>query len=253
MNVQVLIAAMHQTDHSILEKMNIQSDAIVGNQCDTNSIEDFIHNGHSIRFLNFAERGVGLNRNNALMRATGDICLFADDDMRFFDNYVNTVEKAFNDNPKADVIIFNIKENVVIRYINKKARRVNKFNFLRYGAARIAVRLSSVKERGIYFNECFGGGTEHSAGEDNLFLASCLKAGLRVYTSPCYLAELLDDRESSWFRGYNEKYLRDKGCLYKTISPKWWILLCFQDAVRHKKMYGLSAGKSFYKMIHFEK
>ena len=83
MKVQVLVAAMHQKDHSLLEKMNIRSDAIVANQCDRNEFEDFTWNGHKIRYLSFAERGVGLNRNNALMRATGDICLFADDDMRY--------------------------------------------------------------------------------------------------------------------------------------------------------------------------
>ena len=51
MNVQVLVAAMHQTDKSLLEKMNIQSDAIVCNQCGTNEFEDFTWNGHAIRYL----------------------------------------------------------------------------------------------------------------------------------------------------------------------------------------------------------
>ena len=81
MKIQVLVAAMNQTDHSLPEKMNIKCDAIIGNQCERNSIEKYIWNGHNIEYLNFAERGVGLNRNNALMRASGDICLFADDDM----------------------------------------------------------------------------------------------------------------------------------------------------------------------------
>ena len=39
--VQVLVAAMNQIDHSLLSKMNIQSDAIVANQCSFNSIERF--------------------------------------------------------------------------------------------------------------------------------------------------------------------------------------------------------------------
>jgi glycosyltransferase involved in cell wall biosynthesis len=94
-NIQVLVAAMHQKDHSLLEKMHIKTDAIVANQCEHNSIEDFEWNGNKIRYLNFAERGVGLNRNNALMRATGDICLFADDDMVYVDDYVEKVKSAF--------------------------------------------------------------------------------------------------------------------------------------------------------------
>lgn len=249
MKVQVLVASMHQKDRSLPEKMNIQTDVIVGNQCDRNSVEEFTFNGHKARYLNFAERGVGLNRNNCLMRADADICLFADDDMRFFDGYEKTVKKAFEDNPKADVILFNIKEKEPTRYINKSVKKIGYFNFLRYGAARIAVRLDSVKLNNIYFNQCFGGGTEHSAGEDNIFLASCLKAGLKLYSSPLYLAELTDERESSWFKGYNEKYLRDKGCLFKVISRRWWKALCLQDALRHGNLYNMSVYKAYKLMI----
>ena len=78
MRVQVLVATMHQTDYSLLEKMNIQTDAIVVNQCDENKIEEFEYNGHKIKWLSLKERGVGLSRNTALMRADADILLFAD-------------------------------------------------------------------------------------------------------------------------------------------------------------------------------
>lgn len=73
MSVQVLVATMHQEDHSLLQKMNIQTNAIVCNQCGRNRFESFEYKGHSIRWLSFAERGVGLNRNNALMRAVNDV------------------------------------------------------------------------------------------------------------------------------------------------------------------------------------
>lgn len=66
MKIQVLVATMHQTDHSLLDKMNICTSAIVGNQCDHNSVEIFEHNNQDVIYYNFAERGVGLNRNNSL-------------------------------------------------------------------------------------------------------------------------------------------------------------------------------------------
>ena len=120
MKIQVLIATMNQKDHNLLKKMNISTDAIVGNQCDFNSIENFIYNGNNIVYLNFKEKGVGLNRNNCLMRATGDICLFADDDMIYVNDYSKLVENAFLENPTADVIIFNLAEKEKKRYIIKK-------------------------------------------------------------------------------------------------------------------------------------
>lgn len=237
MTVQVLVAAMHQMDHSLPEKMNLRSDAIIANQCDRNEIEDFLWQGHTIRYLNFAERGVGLNRNNALIRATGDICLFADDDMRYCDDYVQTVTQAFESHPDADVLIFNLIEKVPTRPIIQKEGKVSWLNFLRYGTARVAVRNSAIQSNGIYFNQCFGGGTPHCHGEDNLFLAACLGKGLKMYAIPAFIAELTEERPSSWDNGYDEKYLRDQGVLYRTMTRKYWKLLCLQDALRHQGIY----------------
>lgn len=249
MSIQVLIATMNQNDYSLINKMNIQSDAIVGNQCDRNSIEKFEYNKHSIIYLNFAERGVGLNRNNALMRANADYCLFADDDMVYVDNYVEIIEKMFNKFPDADVIIFNLKEKNSSRYVVKKVHKVGRLNYLRYGTARIVVKLDSIRKNGIYFNQCFGGGTEHCHGEDNIFLTQCLNAGLNIYAIPVVIAELTNERESTWNKGYDTKYLKDQGALYRVISKKWWKLFCLQDAIRHRKEYSLSWFESFTIML----
>ncbi len=249
MKIQILVATMNQTDCSLIEKMNIKTDAIVGNQCDKNSIETFDRNGCGIMYLNFAEKGVGLNRNNALMRATGDICLFADDDMVYEDDYVQVVQRAFGENPNADVIVFNLKEKETTRKIITKKHRVWYLNYLRYGTARIAFRLQSVKKHGIYFNQCFGGGTEHCHGEDNLFLNACLKNGLKIVAVPEYIATLTQERASSWNNGYDDKYIKDQGALYRALSRKWWRLLCLQDAVRRCKSYKMNWVMAYRKMI----
>lgn len=249
MKIQVLVAAMHQNDHSLLEKMHLKTDAIIANQCENNSIEDFEWNGNHIRYLNFAERGVGLNRNNALMRATGDVCLFADDDMVYEDDYVEKVERSFKQYPDADVIIFNLIEPSVTRYVIKKPYKVGLLNYLRFGTARVAVRLRSIREKGIFFNLCFGGGTEHRHGEDNIFLTDCLNNGLKMYAVPEYIATLTEERASTWDIAYDDKYFLDQGALYKKISPKLWKLLCLQDAVRHRRLYNKSWLESLRKMI----
>ena len=249
MRIQVLVAAMNQKDHSLLEKMNINSNVIVGNQCNYNSVEKFKYKNYDAMYLNFDERGVGLNRNNSLMRATGDICLFADDDMIYENDYVKKVKEAFLTIPDADVIIFNLIEKNTRRYIIRKRTRVNYFNYLRYGTARIAFRLKSIKENAIYFNQCFGGGTEHCHGEDNLFLTACLKNKLKIYAVPVYIATLTEERKSTWKNKYDEKYLRDQGFLYKKISRRFWKLLCLQDSIRHHSNYGMTIKKTYKQMI----
>ena len=72
MNVQVLIATTDQHDYSLIDKMNIQSDAIVSNQCNRNEIVEFQYKGQRVKYLNFMERGVGLNRNHSLKRADAE-------------------------------------------------------------------------------------------------------------------------------------------------------------------------------------
>ena len=108
MQVENLISTMNQTTDSILDRMNIQSAAVVINQCDHFEWREYRKDGYPVRFFDCNERGVGLSRNNALMRAKGDICLFSDDDLTYFDGYALQIAKAFEDILDADAIVFNI-------------------------------------------------------------------------------------------------------------------------------------------------
>src|SRR5690606_25492782 len=125
------------------------SDVIIVNQCNRNEFEEFKCKGKSVRFLSLSERGVGLSRNTALMRATADICLIADDDLIYVDNYKEIVLNAFKDNPKADVIIFSVTifDNKGQRTRKLKNKRVGLHNFMRYGAVRVAFRRSVILKK----------------------------------------------------------------------------------------------------------
>ena len=77
MKLEVLIAAVNANPRELAEKMNIQSDALIVNQCDKYAYEEFEQNGRRVRCFSMAERGVGLSRNTALMRSEGDVLLLA--------------------------------------------------------------------------------------------------------------------------------------------------------------------------------
>lgn len=237
MSVQVLLATMKQKNFDFLPDLNIQSDILIGNQADFNEVSETTYQGHQAKMYSFAERGVGLNRNNTLMRATADYCLIADDDMVYVDNYPELVEKAFAALPDADVIIFNLHEKNTVRYVNKSTYRVRLHNFMRFGAARLAIKTESIHLAGIHFNLCFGGGTEHSNGEDTIFLHDCLRSGLKIYAVPEYIATLREDSESTWFTGYTDKYLRDKGLVYSIMFRRLRPVMAVLDALKYGKRY----------------
>lgn len=248
MKVQVLVATMNQIDHSLIEKMNIKTEAIVGNQCDENKVDEFFYQGKRVKYLNFSEKGVGLNRNNVLMRADGDICLFADDDMVFCDGYEEIVVELF-ETFSADVIIFNLDESKETkRRKNDKVKRINYFNYMNYGAARLAVRNNAVRHKGILFNLCFGGGTEHSCGEDTLFLNRCLKEKLKVLAVPVSIARLVEKRPSTWYTGLNDKYFIDKGLLLGLAHPYLCWLFAVYLVLRHTE-YVNEIKKSRYEIV----
>lgn len=249
MKLQVLVAAMRQADHALLKRMNIRTDAIIGNQCDRNEVEVMEYEGHRVMYLSFRERGVGLNRNNALMRADADICILSDTDIVYEDNYEEIILGAFQKHPEADVIVFNIRD--YIEYQIPSFKRLHIWNMMRYGSPQIAFRLKRVKEHAIYFNECFGGGTEHQHGEDSLFLKECLDKGLKLYASPEYIAKVVAAEPSTWFHGYTDRYFVDTGALYHAISERWWKPLCLRDAVKRRREYGVPPLEAYRKMVSY--
>ena len=180
MKVQVLVATMNQTDYSLLDKMNIQTDAIIGNQCNLNEITEFEYKSRTVKWLSLNERGVGLNRNNTLMRATGDIVLFADDDVVYMDGYEDTITRFYETHPDADVVIFNLKmkrgENSYFDRVTKEGR-VSRVSATKYGTYCISARRERLRFANVCFHLDFGGGTKYSSGEDSVFLQDCFTSG----------------------------------------------------------------------------
>ncbi|MFR8844274.1 MAG: glycosyltransferase family A protein [Waltera sp.] len=86
-------------------------------------------------FCSFPDRGIGRSRNEAILRAEGDICLFSDADIVYEDGYEAAVLAEFERNPRADMIIFNIEVEEERRtYPITERKPVRWYNCGRYGA-----------------------------------------------------------------------------------------------------------------------
>ena len=235
--MQVLVSAMNIRDiNEFIRKMNLKTDAIIINQSDNIGYKMIKKNQCKIEIFSFNERGVGLSRNSALMRAKSDIVLIADEDVTYNDGYEKIILDAFNENKKADMILFNLESRNNDRPLYKisKKRRINRFNSMKYGAVRIALKLDKIRSANISFSLLFGGGAKYGSGEDSLFIRDCLKKGLKIYTCPKSIGKV-EQGHSTWFQGYNEKFFIDKGALYYCMSPKFALLLAIQFIIRHRK------------------
>lgn len=214
MSVEVLASVMHQDMKTLAEQMQLDSDAVIINQCEIEDCAEMDYKGHRVRFFSFPERGIGKSRNAAIERADGDICLFSDEDIVYREGYAEAIEAEFAANPKADMILFNIEiEESRRTYFITERKQVHWYNCGRYGAVSFAVRRKSLIESGVRFSLLFGGGARFSNGEDSLFLKEFMDKGYKVYTAPVTIGRE-NAGESTWFAGYNEKFFHDRGVLY---------------------------------------
>lgn len=241
MTLEVLVAAMNQANNKLVKKMNLQTNSLIGNQCQKNEVKEYYIDGNKHTYYSFAEKGVGLNRNNTLLRAKADIVTFADEDMVFIDGYERIIVEAFEKIPDADAIIFNIETigNNVGRRLNSKIKRVHFWNFMNYGTVRISIKNKVLRRENITFNLNFGGGALYSAGEDSLFIYELLKHKAKIYTYPITIGSV-KQTDSTWFKGYNEKYFFDKGALFAAMIKRGSYILSLIMCFKHRGLYSNS-------------
>lgn len=237
MKVQVLASVMNETMEGVVERMQLDSDAVVINQCDCLQAQEMEHKGHTIRFFSFPDRGVGRSRNEAIMRADQDICLFSDGDIVYEAGYAEAIAAEFERNPGADMILFNISVEESRRtYHIEERKRVRWYNCGRYGAVSFAVRRDSLLRSGVTFSLLFGGGAKYSNGEDSLFLKEFMGKGYQVYTAPVTIGRE-EAGPSSWFAGYNEKFFTDRGVLYHFLFGRLAWVMSLRFLLAHRGIF----------------
>lgn len=213
MKLEVLISAMHLRDFSIVEKSNVKSDVLIINQTNHDGYDECVINGHRARMISTTQRGLSCSRNMALIHANGDICLIADDDEVFDDDYENTILKAFERLSDATIIAFNVKCSSKSRDINSnsigKERRT--LFYKTYPSVALAFRRENIIKFKVYFDVRLGAGSGViSAGEETEWQFYAQNKGLKRYECPGVISTLRLST-SQWFKGYNQRFFYDIG------------------------------------------
>lgn len=250
MTLQVLVSTMHQTNFNLVEKMNIKSDAIIINQCDHNSLDIYDSPDKDIKMYSTTQRGLSKSRNLALANAKADICLIADDDIVYNDDYENIIIKAFKELPQADVIVFNttmlnstngIKQNDFLK-IRKSPI------FKNYASVRIAFRLNSFLKSNVWFHSFFGTGSIYNSGEESLVIINLKKMKVKIFEYPANISKV-DCSTSTWFNGYDDKFFFDKGAFLSAAYPKLKKIFKYYYYFRFKNHTKIT-GRNVLKLIN---
>ena len=244
--VAVLMSVMKKEPVEAAKDAGLSTEAVIVIQGNRSGIAEFAVPGSDgiekgVSVIYDKGRGVGRSRNAAIDHAprNADIYIFCDDDIRYDEGYGESILSEFRNMPEADLITFNMRVGTPRHtYENEGRRRIHFWNSGRYPAFSIAVRGEALRQSGVRFSTLFGGGARYGSGEDSLFLMDCLRAGMKLYTSPVFLgSEVERGTGSTWFTGYNEKYFFDKGVLYSYLYGAAARPLSLVYLLRHRKAW----------------
>lgn len=211
MKIEVLMSACKvKKIDDVVKNKNINNCVIVNQLVNNNKIDK----KNKITMYSYDEKGLSRSRNRLLEHMTGDIEIITDDDITFVKDYEKIVKKAYNDNPDADIITFNIK--IGDRIIgSEKSFKYNKITILKVNSCQMTFKTKSIKDANIYFNENFGIGAKYISGEENIFLSDCLKNNLIIKHIPIIICEHPDEATSG--EKWSKEEIITKGALSKKL------------------------------------
>lgn len=215
-SVGVLISCMYQ-DIGIIERTHVQTNVVVVNQCDDESVKeyDFVNkNGRSchVKFISTCERGLSRSRNMAIRNCSDDICLICDDDEVLSDNYEAMILDGYEYYPSASVVTFMLEREYSNNrnYPQPPGKRHNLVSILKTNSLEITFKREDVMANEIEFDEMMGSGTGNGGGEEEKFLLDIRRKGLPLYFYAKTIATV-HQGQSQWFKGFDKEYFRNKG------------------------------------------
>lgn len=235
MKIEILMATMNKESINDINCNNkkILTDILIINQANKEAEE----NVENKRMLTFNERGSSKSRNRALQNATGEICIIADDDVSYVDNYQEIILNAFNNNEDADIITFQVMSEDGCPMKDNYMREESRHNFLtimKCCSIEIAFRREKVTSVGLSFDEEFGLGSKYRIHDDNIFLHDALKSGLKIQYIPIPI--VIHPKESSG-TAYDAELIFSKGAAFVRMYGRKGFLLCIIFAARKYKIY----------------
>ncbi|CAJ1912830.1 glycosyltransferase family 2 protein [Aeromonas veronii] len=175
-------------------------------------------------YVPLEKKGLSVSRNTALVNATGDYVLIMDDDVTFsIDAIKILLEKIKQDD--VDVVTYYHK------YTNGNTTLKNKISYSHHllniaspSSIDICLKRESILKFNIKFDESFGLGSHYPSGEEMIFLADCLKFGLKVKRYPIEICTHPPITSGLDFFTTREKTLA-KAAMFNRVYSKFGSLL----------------------------
>lgn len=142
-------------------------------------LPDHLNGRGDLDILHVDGRGLSRSRNAALEHAATDLLVFADDDMDLHPEGLLALADHLMSRPDLSFVA-GWREGRLPRHGRRAGRHtLGLRNSGRICAPELIVRRNRVLGCAVRFDEAFGKGAQHGLGEDYVFVADMLRAGMR--------------------------------------------------------------------------
>jgi len=239
MTFEILISTMYRSDITFLDTMFPNEDKsdysiLIINQTDNERhITKFPSN---VRVINTQERGLSKSRNMAIKNAIGDICLVADDDVKYVKDVGNIITSAFAKAKNAAVITF--------KMVNTSGKMYQDYPLIRNHTQKSLYTVNGVVisfdrkqllEKEVFYNDHFGLGATFETADEYVFMKNVLKSGMEAVFEPVIILSHPDISSGSYLESDSVVYGR-AALKYKEygVFAYIWILKYIRFLVVHK-------------------
>ena len=161
----------------------------------------YVFTEKSAKLVELKNRGVAKSRNAALDRASGKYLLFGDDDVTFNESGIESAIKYFEANPGCAIILTRAHDESGLArkaYVGRETP-LKLTNSARAATYEMLVRVDAIREKKVRFDEDFGAGVTNYLGDEYIFIADALRAGLTGVHLPISVAiHPADSSGSRW-------------------------------------------------------
>lgn len=163
------------------------------------------------------EKGVAKSRNVVLNSAQTKYLLFADDEIIFLSDGIKSAIAYLESNPACDLVLAQAVDTkgVLRKSYPKTEVKLSKFNSAKAATYEMIVRVESVRNKGVAFDENFGAGAVNYLGDEYIFITDLLKKGGAATFLPLTIA--IHPEESSGSRWGTESDLRARALVFQRV------------------------------------
>lgn len=186
---------------------------LVQNQAESS----YVFTERSAKLVELKNKGVAKSRNAAINRASGKYLLFADDDVLFNEAGIADAIAYFERNPNCAIILTRASDpqGVARKGYVEKETPIKLTNSARAATYEMFIRVDAIRDKEILFDEDFGAGVKNYLGDEYIFIADALRAGLAGVHLPITVA--IHPAESSGSRWGRSEDLQARAKVFTRV------------------------------------